>query len=127
MASSTEETMTNEQKQIADFTQQHPAEWRLDKTGDCIYGGSLDLWHDDGILIHLTIRADPRLIVRVFYGGGLIAGCFRDGSLLTRIASRVVDAIQTYDGTVAALPVWLRDPVRSELRARANKLLDAAR
>ncbi len=119
--------MTHEQKQIADFIQQHPAEWRLDKNGDCIYGASLDLWHDNGILVHLTIRADSCLIVRVFYGGGVIAGSFRDAPLLTRIASRVTDAIQTYDGTVAALPVWLRDPVRSELRARANKLLDAAR
>ena len=119
--------MTPEQKQISDFIQQHPAEWRLDKTDDCVYGASLDLWHDDGIWVRLTIRADPCLIVRVFYGGGSVAGCFRDGPLLTRIASRVTDAIQTYGGTVAALPIWMCDPVRSELRARANKLLDAAR
>lgn len=119
-----------DQEQVANFIQQHSAEWRLDKSGDCVYGGSLDLWHDEGCLIHLTIRADPGLSVRVFYGGGQIAVGWRFADyepLLTRIASRVADAIQIYDGTVSVLPVWLQDAVRSELRARANKLLDAAK
>lgn len=114
-------------EQIARFIERHPGEWRevpsenpdemlfvlevypyrikLEAYLSAVWGSLEHVNHSD------TPSLDP---------------CPVDASLLTQIAWRGADVLQAHSGCIDTLPLWLRDPVRRQLRTRAGELLTRA-
>ena len=114
-------------EQIARFIERHPGEWQELPTDNCDemtvvldiypYQIKLEAYHSTlgGSLENVNHDATPQYDAPP-----------TNADLLTQIAYRGADAIQTHGGSVDGLPLWLVEPVRVELRRRANELLAIA-
>ena len=114
-------------EQIARFIERHPGQWWPSSHPDLIQIGGSEI--GKRLLLRWTILwvypCRNGIEFAVTFGGGPAQVVPQD-LLLSRLAEAEARHLVERGGDVEALPPWLHDPVRRELRRRAGELLTLA-